>query len=877
MDVSRFNPHAMPDQQIRLLSTGRDRLIDAVADALTDGEGVRQHVLVTAPRGFGKSFFVRAVELAIRDKGDRARVCILPEEQRNVTTPSGLLREITRVIKNAPAASVPGQFLDDEPDAWENAEFELEKALAARREGENDKRLTIVAIENFDGLAATVFADPADQSNLRAFLAESKDLSVLATGLTARFDQDYEQRLFHAFAKFELPPWTEDDHVLYFQRRARIDGRDADALDVGKIRALARFTGGSPRMAVALADLLLENDPLSAAALLDKLVDELTPYYQNLIDQMPARTKTLFDALIRLHEPCSQSDLAERVGTTQNRIAQHFSWLRERHLVIGKKRTGGRDFLYQVADRLFVQYYRKRYLLHEDYTPLAGMAELLDGFFSAEENRRQAVALLEDGRADEAGEFVRAYLRTAGGDLGAWAQKAHNQPAMRALAESDNGDHRAAIVTFRKAAALAEAQSDETGRALILGQLGVSAAKIGNYSVAIEAHQEALAIWRRRGESETEAWVLAQLAKDFRGALQFDDALHYSKLALTIWREKGPDDRIASLWGEVAENLRRSGRAHDAIDAYSNAINLWKSVGDRRAEAWVLGGLGLARQDAGDFREAIKSHVEAIDILRSLESRDFLINRDFSIALNFGWLAISFRRIHQYEKALEKDEAALTLWRSLNEGRREVKTLSSIAVNFIGLKEFKKALNTSQAAFRKAQKENYQSQIIWSAAQLCYLHIVEEDVSAIWSYLDERPVADMRRLLETVLTQSGAALGQVEARAGRPAAFELGMSIIEGLRERRGLLPVDDTVTYLLSGLLETASAMPLLRDLSDESSSIDAGLSEPRRQALDLASRFIEAGEDVAIIEQADPDIGETVRAILDRVERKKKKSAEG
>ncbi len=55
---------------------------------------------------------------------------------------------------------------------------------------------------------------------------------------------------------------------------------------------------------------------------------------------MPPRTKTLFDALIRLSEPCSQSDLAARVGTTQNRIAQHFAWLRERHLVVGRKRTG---------------------------------------------------------------------------------------------------------------------------------------------------------------------------------------------------------------------------------------------------------------------------------------------------------------------------------------------------------------------------------------------------------------------------------------------------------------------------------------------------------------------------------------------------------
>lgn len=861
MEISRFNPHAMVDSQVRLLSTGRDLLISAVVEALTGGAGIRQQVLVTAPRGFGKSFFARAVQLAIADGDKSAHVTILPEEQRNVSTPSSLLREVVRALKGAPADSVAGRFLDDPPGAWEAARAELREALAQL----DPNVVQIVVIENFDELVSGVFDQPEDQSRLRALLSEGEQLAILATATSARFDQDYEQRLFHAFAKFSLSPWSEEDHLLYFERRAVLEGREVAELDRGKIRALAQFTGGAPRMAVALANLLLENDPLSAAALLDKLVDDLTPYYQALIEQMPPRTKTLFDALIRLSEPCSQSDLAERVGTTQNRIAQHFAWLRERHLVVGRKRTGGRDFLYQVSDRLFVQYYRKRYLLHDSYSPLAGMAELLDGFFSAEENRRQALALFEDGRDDEGCEFVRAYLSAGGGDLGNWAKTTNNLEAIRGLAATVEGHHEQALPLFSKALAAARIGGDEVGTALILGQYGVSASKERKFASAIDAHREALEIWQRRDQPSTAAWVLSQLAQDFRGALQFDDALHYSKLAIEIWSSQGAEDRVASLWGEVGENLRKMGRPGDAIDAYIKAQEIWQAQENDVAEAWVLGGIGLARRESGRFSESIQSHRRAIMILKSHRSKRS------SVALNHRWIASSFRRLHEFRNALMHDESALELWREIHDERQEIKTLASISINFVGMREFDRAFEIGLKAFEQARGANYQGQVMWSAGQLAYLHVNAGEVDAIWRYLDERPVRDMRRLCEAILTQCGSALSLVDQLEGREAAFTRGRLILDGLKKRAALSPFNESATFLLSGLLETATSVPLLQDLTAESAAEKNGLSPPRRQAIELASAYLQADKDESLLEQADPDVGDAVRAIIDAIETRK------
>lgn len=166
MDISRFNRHSMDDIQIRLLSTGRDKLIETVSRELATGKGTRQHVLVSAPRGFGKSFFVRAVELTIEEFYPAAQVIILPEEQLNITTPSSFLHEILRALRGESPSTVTGRFLDDPDGEWERSLQDLQDELDQLDKG----TVVVVAIENFDDLVKNVFNDLSDESKLRTFL-----------------------------------------------------------------------------------------------------------------------------------------------------------------------------------------------------------------------------------------------------------------------------------------------------------------------------------------------------------------------------------------------------------------------------------------------------------------------------------------------------------------------------------------------------------------------------------------------------------------------------------------------------------------------------------------------------------------------------------
>lgn len=857
MNIGRFNSQSLSDTQIKLLSTGRGSLVDTIASSLLEGAGVRQHVLITGPRGFGKSFLLRAVKVAIDGRDEAVKVIILPEEQLNITTPSGLLREITRNLAGLPPSTLAGQFHDDEEGAWDAARAELNRELDKLKRDE----LVIVGLENFDELVERVFDDPAEQSSLRKFLSESTKIGILATALSAEVDQDYEQRLFNAFATRQLKPWSDDDHFLYFERRAILEGKDPSHLDHGRIQALAQFTGGAPRMAVALADLLLEGDPLSAAQMLDKFVDELTPYYQNILDRMPLRTRTLFDALIRQSEPCSQSELAERVGTSQNRIAQHFAWLRERHLVTGRKRQGGRDYLYRVSDRLFVQYYRKRYLYQEDYTPLSGMAELLDGFFTATENNAQAMSLFENGKTDEACEFIRASMRSVKGELGSWSQKSNNAAAMRAFGESRNGNYEDAILHFQKAVIVAERERDAIGQAVLLGQQGLCHSKLNQVAEAIEAHQTALSIWRRLEREDGQAWVLNQLAQGFRHARQYRNALHHAELALELWKTQGLEDRVASTLGEIGENLRRMGRTKDALNAYFNAVEIWGEVGNNAAIGWVYGGIGLTKRQQNDFRESITYHSKATKLLKRFKTKKP------NLAYNLNWAAVSYRHLYEFDAALACDRQALEIWNEIDNNRSRSMTLSSIVLNYMGMEDFRMALEIAIQALSSAREGNFQSQIVHTASQISHLLLKEGDSKQMWQFLDSSGVHDRSWFYEAVLTKSGAGLSEFRKGHGRAEAFRLGMDVIEGLIKRDNRYPASQSIMFFLVGLLASDRSYTLVQDLVAEADALEAGLLPSQTLAISIAAQLLDQGPDDPVVEKMDPDISSAVRAILSSI----------
>lgn len=378
-DIPWFNPRQMDDATVRALSTGREDLLRdfflAARQRLRE-PSAGKHWLVLGPRGAGKSFFLRLVQCrfaeAMNLEGKTASIVLLPEEQPNVFSPHEWLQEVQRLLpgQTRSKGQSPVWQVKDEAHAWQTA---LE-ALLDTFKGD----LLVIAVENFDQLLAQAFDSDVRASRLRNLMENEPRIMLLASAVEGEFDEAYEKRLFRQFEHHPMPRWDERDHRDYLTRRAKLQDKEPTNRQLAKIDAYSRFTGGSARTAAVLAASILdEQDPLSASHDLMATLDRMSDYYRALIEKMPTNTRKIFDNLVRGGEPASQVELANRIQARQSDISKAFRWLTDYGYVINEKHPGSKEHSYRVSDRLFVQFYRMRYIDPDQPCQLAILADLL--------------------------------------------------------------------------------------------------------------------------------------------------------------------------------------------------------------------------------------------------------------------------------------------------------------------------------------------------------------------------------------------------------------------------------------------------------------------------------------------------------------------
>ena len=422
--VQTFMTHRMSDASIEMLATGREvepqRIMDAVERSLKAAPGALQHMAIYGPRGFGKSFIARLVQIETGKLAAARKLpvpfVLLPEEQHNLTRnphalPAYIAHRLADLRSGGDRSWAGAMFQWPEPkkeaQQWDEAtaalEAELDLSLPA------GKGMAIVVIENFDFLLFSVFKEAATEQRLRKWLDRRSNRLMLIATATGSVDMDYERPLFQAFQSIRLEPWEQETCIAYFNRRRQAEGKaPLDAAMEAKARAVADFIGGNPRLAQLLAEVLDTQDALTVADTMKALADKLSDYYRRRIDDLPPLVQGLLDALIRGGEPASQTELAERVGApAQSTIARVMQELQRSDIIRGLPAPDSRETLYRVTDRVFVHFYRLRQGSQLALqTPLATILEFLRAFYSHDEQKTQAMNYLDAGRHAEARLFA---------------------------------------------------------------------------------------------------------------------------------------------------------------------------------------------------------------------------------------------------------------------------------------------------------------------------------------------------------------------------------------------------------------------------------------------------------------------------------------
>lgn len=633
--LKAFNPHDLSAGVVLGVATGREKPLEQILTAVRQNLNapILQHMIISAPRGYGKSFLLRYIEVKIAELADSEDLpvvmALLPEELPHVKEPDTLIAEIKRTFLNEPADTVGVRWTEDD-GAWDDMIAELDRSISERFGARSG--LLIAGVENFDILIKKAFAKPLQSARLREFLTRPGNrVMLLAASARGAFDRNYDLPLFQVFEEIALTPWTIKQTIEFLIAQRRTAGKlPFSKTQLAKASAVATFISGTPRLATLIGEALLEDDLLGAADLLEKIVDELTPYYKERIEVLPARSQALLDALLRGGENCSVTALAKRVqAPSQAAIAAPLEDLKKDLVILGQKAPDSAEVLLRVADRVFAHFYRKRILSHgAEVCPLEALVEILALIYSPEEKRREADKFAARGLVREAALMTRLWeadnqlIKSKAIENRSSSEFGKSLKEWRRL--TDAGEFAKSLSIINQALDLTRANKlEQSLSSKVIYLQAWTTAKLGRFEEALTTLRDVLDEAFRVKDidllltaMDTIVWCLRQLGRH-------EEALVAARRAVAAAEEtERPIDRLDALLS-VAACLLSLDRSDEARVTAREVLVEAKVLNDIDREIRALVLVMSSSSKLNDQEEAVRSSLRAFELLQSSTNEEF--------------------------------------------------------------------------------------------------------------------------------------------------------------------------------------------------------------------------------------------------------------
>ncbi|MEK7434192.1 MAG: tetratricopeptide repeat protein [Cyanobacteriota bacterium] len=779
--ISRFNPYLMDNNLIIKLNTGREKDFDFVLDIIKKNikrKDSIQHILINGSRGMGKSFFLKLMDIKLNEL-NLSDFVLLPEEQVNIYQPVDLIREIKKhFIKQEHSTSISNWFPEDN-EVWNKEINELEKLML-----EVECSHLVVGLENFDLLLGKggAFESDENQYMLREFLTRTTSITLIATTIYPDLGSDYDKALFHFFAKHELQAWQEENHKDYFIKRIKLESSEnqrKSELSESQLKALIKFTGGSPRITVIMADILADNNLDSTTKTLEKVIDDLTPFYQDLLSKIPPKSRLLFDSLIRGGEPCSQSDLADRVNAKQNLISQGFGWLVNNNYLMVDSPLGVKQKLYSVKDRLFVHFYQMRYINHgTGKSILASMSEFLTRFYNTSELKNKAIDLYEKGFKFESNYLIKLAFEQSNLDMDKlpWKddfnaliktfeftniEETQDSKKLEAILKTHNKD----LENFVKSKNLEKQIKKQE-------EIGWCLRKLNRQNESIEVLNKTLTYLNEEKNSQEYSWVLVQIALCKYELNLYEEAIKYFNNSLNFYiKENNKEDQAfillhLSFCFEYLENYENS------LELRQNSINLYKEIGYIKNKEQVNSikiSMALLLFQQKKYKETLDFFDEIIQ--SSIENKDFKYN-----PFIFLFKGICLSELNMINQALDTFKKSIEICIKNNDLSYVARNYNQIGVCLKKQESYGEALEAFEKSLEYSQ-ENTEKESILKNIGICLAQLNKhsEALSFYYKSLDFHITKENSEEKVLLHNQIGFSLGQLGKN--KEALEELNISL----------------------------------------------------------------------------------------------------
>ncbi|HLO96724.1 MAG TPA: tetratricopeptide repeat protein [Burkholderiaceae bacterium] len=421
--MTHFNPRFQNESDFLATFVARKDSLDFLLRQLQHlgAYEAARHVLIVAPRGYGKTTLLRRIAIAIRtDPLLKQRYLPLSfrEEQHNVisldvfwrnciqslletreeelASPAELDALDAAWMRLAPRQQLPRSAQDGEPQ-WQELQSRCE-ALGRR---------PVLLIDNLDTLLAGL--ESQHQWTLRQTLQKPDGPILLAAASRYPESTQDKEAAFYDFFRIQTLDRLADHEVLaclrtLAQRRGEPGKPVIELLDrdPGRIAALNALAGGNPRTLGVLYTVLESHMSADVLSQLSAMLDTFTGWYQARTEELPMQARAVFDALALNWDPMTAADLSKTTGLETGAVSSQLSRLEKMGYVeaVALSRRGKGRSGYQLLERFFNIWYLMRNGPRRARQSIKFLTAFLQSCFNAYERRALGRRVLSVERAD---------------------------------------------------------------------------------------------------------------------------------------------------------------------------------------------------------------------------------------------------------------------------------------------------------------------------------------------------------------------------------------------------------------------------------------------------------------------------------------------
>lgn len=729
----KYNPGQSSPQEIEATFIGREQILEGILKELRSRGRSRsnQHYLIIGPRGIGKTNLLMMIKQQVQNDKALAKNYLPVQTAEEEYSIVGLRDLVTRII----------ELISQEPDRNLNPDLEsirsviddeeaAERAISALKafSGKIKKKILLL-VDNLDLILGNQFSDEAQIGRLRDLLMNESFLLLVGTAPTYfREVSGYDRPLYNFFKTVHLEELTLEELTILLTKRAGWD-RNKFFLEnleqiQPKLRALHHLTGGNPRLALILYQLLTHSTLSEIRADLQMLLDDLTPYYKARLESLPAQQRKVVDTFARLGRPATPTEIAEETRFPVNQVNSILQRLREHGFVAPARQKRRRTTLYVVSERVFRVWHQMRFS-PESRRRLEFLVEFIRIWYSTDEWTQETDRLIGEYRK-HAGEkhFTEAapylehldYLIQGAPD----AELTYDVEDEVVRSCVDSGDCEKAMKIQERRIRQYEKEGNEKRLSeswYLLAYAYSAQGRLDNGLTALEnaVHfnpdfHEALYNWG------TILMKVASMKKGNEQETLFLDAIEKFERAVKVKPDKS---EALNNWGRVLCELARMKNGQEREILFLAAIEKFeRAVKAKPDKPEALNNWGSALNDLAGMKEGREREELLLDAIRKYETAVRSGRDSHEVQYNWGTALLNLARMKDGEEREKFLLNAIEKYReALKSKPGDVETINNYGValmNLAGMKEpkeserffsdaiskFKTALDSNPAAHK---------------------------------------------------------------------------------------------------------------------------------------------------------------------------------